>query len=634
MRAAVPLSALLYAGVSSAALFQYTLNLTTGTAALDGVTRNVYLVNGQTPGPDIVVDQGDDVSITIVNDLPVEATMHFHGIEQKGSMWSDGVPGITQRMIDPGNSFVANFTATNSGQSWYHAHSKAIYGDGIKGNFYVRASQDELNNGPWSQISTNSADIAAMKAAHQDPKIIAISDWTHWDSEWGIAEWNRTKTELICVDSVLINGKGRVICPPPETFTPYLNDIVPAVTPKGCAYPNNSFVQPFDDKMPDEVDPSVFWECTNTTSPLSVVAVNASDKWASVGFNNQGVLWDFRVSIDNHTFWVYAADGQFHDVQEVDVINVPPGERITAMIKLDGDGDYAIRASASITPQFISGYGVLSYSPSSTSSQNIPEPRNQKLGYGGDTRSGFKELDPMTLKAFPSTLVPPQTANKTIFLELYRLNSMEWSMNSNPFAPFLELVEPLMFSPSNAQQLNQSLVPSYPVGTVVDAVIQLNPGNPKHPLHKHGRKAWIIGQGPGIFNWTDVASAIKDHPEYFNLDRPPYRDGFHTPDSVPSANWMVIRYIAEEQSVTFFHCHINIHTVGGMAVALMEGMDAAPTDIPQYYIQWDQAAAQAQAAKKVKRDVERNVAVGAGSLMPAVVKRARNPVAWREALHR
>lgn len=122
-------------------------------------------------------------------------------------MWSDGVPGITQRMIEPGNFFVANFTATNSGQSWYHAHSKAIYGDGIRGNFYVRASQDELDNGPWSQISGNSADIAAMKAAHQSPKMISVTDWTHWDSEWGLAEWTRTKTELICVDSVLINGK-------------------------------------------------------------------------------------------------------------------------------------------------------------------------------------------------------------------------------------------------------------------------------------------------------------------------------------------------------------------------------------------------------------------------------------------
>lgn len=76
MRATLALWPLLCAGISSAALFQYTLDLTAGTAAPDGVTRNVYLVNGQTPGPDIVVDKGDDVSITIMNNLPVEATVH------------------------------------------------------------------------------------------------------------------------------------------------------------------------------------------------------------------------------------------------------------------------------------------------------------------------------------------------------------------------------------------------------------------------------------------------------------------------------------------------------------------------------------------------------------------------------
>ncbi|KAG8895924.1 hypothetical protein FRC01_012124, partial [Tulasnella sp. 417] len=238
------------------------------------------------------------------------------------------------------------------------------------------------------------------------------------------------------------------------------------------------------------------------------------------------------------------------------------------MIKLDQQGDFAIRASSSSTPQFISGYGVLSYNLTQTSSQNIPKPRNQTLGYGGDIIQGFTELDPMTLEAYPSTLVPPQAANKTRFLELKRLNSSELSMNANPFSPFLELGEPLLFNPSNADGLNQNLVPSYPVGTIVDMVIQLDGGgggglHPKHPLHKHGIKAWIIGQGPDTFTWTDVASAMREHPEYFDLNRPPYRDTFHAPDSAGSASWMVIRYVAYEQSVTFFQ------TFGGIAVALM-----------------------------------------------------------------
>lgn len=51
-------------------------------------------------------------------------------------------------------------------------------------------------------------------------------------------------------------------------------------------------------------------------------------------------------------------------------------------------------------------------------------------------------------------------------------------------------------------------------------------------------------------------------------------------------------------------------------------MATAPTDIPQYYIDWDQAAAQAQGARKVKRASEEKRGLGAGSLLPAIVKRA------------
>ncbi|KIO25553.1 hypothetical protein M407DRAFT_25150 [Tulasnella calospora MUT 4182] len=190
-----------------------------------------------------------------------------------------------------------------------------------------------------------------------------------------------------------------------------------------------------------------------------------------------GVHWcGFVIYIDDHKLWIYAADGQFHDVQQVDVITVPPGERFSAMIKLNQESDFAIRASASNTPQLIFGYGVISYNPTETSSHHIPVMRTPAPEYGGDTRQGFTELYSMTLKAYLSTLVPPQTADKTTFLELY---SLEWSMNTNLFAPFLKLADVLMFNPSNAQQLDQTLVPNYLLGTTVDVIIQLKPSNPK-----------------------------------------------------------------------------------------------------------------------------------------------------------
>lgn len=86
------------------------------------------------------------------------------------------------------------------------------------------------------------------------------------------------------------------------------------------------------------------------------------------------------VSIDNHTMWIYAADGQLVVPQEVDAVNVPIGERFQAFVKsvflghhierplimtfvrLDQTpGEYVIRISANVFPQKISGYAGQSH---------------------------------------------------------------------------------------------------------------------------------------------------------------------------------------------------------------------------------------------------------------------------------
>lgn len=45
----------------------------------DGVSREVYLINGQQPGPFIEVDEGDDLEVFVKNNLNVETTIHWHG---------------------------------------------------------------------------------------------------------------------------------------------------------------------------------------------------------------------------------------------------------------------------------------------------------------------------------------------------------------------------------------------------------------------------------------------------------------------------------------------------------------------------------------------------------------------------
>jgi plastocyanin len=88
---------------------------------MPGVTVRAWGYNGQTPGPEIRVGEGDRVRITLVNRLPVGTTIHWHGLDVEPAM--DGPVGLNQAAVEPGQDFVYEFVATNPGSRMYHAHA-------------------------------------------------------------------------------------------------------------------------------------------------------------------------------------------------------------------------------------------------------------------------------------------------------------------------------------------------------------------------------------------------------------------------------------------------------------------------------------------------------------------------------
>lgn len=72
------------------------------------------------------------------NNLPFNTTVHFHGIEQKNTPWSDGVPGLNQKPIQPGHSWTYRWTATQYGTYWYHAHGMSEIMDGLYGPISIK----------------------------------------------------------------------------------------------------------------------------------------------------------------------------------------------------------------------------------------------------------------------------------------------------------------------------------------------------------------------------------------------------------------------------------------------------------------------------------------------------------------
>ena len=67
---------------------------------------------------------GDRIIVDVVNNLPGQSTtIHWHGMEQKGTPHMDGVPMVTQCPITEHTTFRYDFTATRVGTLYWHSHS-------------------------------------------------------------------------------------------------------------------------------------------------------------------------------------------------------------------------------------------------------------------------------------------------------------------------------------------------------------------------------------------------------------------------------------------------------------------------------------------------------------------------------
>jgi plastocyanin len=88
---------------------------------LPGTTVRAWAYNGQVPGPEIRVREGDRVRITLRNKLPVGTTIHWHGMDVPPEM--DGPVGLNQAAVEPGETFVYEYIATPAGSRMYHSHA-------------------------------------------------------------------------------------------------------------------------------------------------------------------------------------------------------------------------------------------------------------------------------------------------------------------------------------------------------------------------------------------------------------------------------------------------------------------------------------------------------------------------------
>lgn len=110
---------------------------------LDDVTVTAWTYNGTVPGPLLRVMEGDRVRVVFTNELSEPTTVHFHGNTLMNVM--DGVPNVTQNPVEPGETFVYEFTAGPNGTFWYHSHldTDIQIGLGLYGPLIIDPAQPE-----------------------------------------------------------------------------------------------------------------------------------------------------------------------------------------------------------------------------------------------------------------------------------------------------------------------------------------------------------------------------------------------------------------------------------------------------------------------------------------------------------
>lgn len=101
-------------------------------------SRQTIAINESVPGPPIIVCLNDVIVVEVNNKIPgQDLAIHWHGIEQAGTPFMDGVPMVTQCPIIYGSTYKYAFRASKPGTFFYHAYSVSHHIDGVYGALNV-----------------------------------------------------------------------------------------------------------------------------------------------------------------------------------------------------------------------------------------------------------------------------------------------------------------------------------------------------------------------------------------------------------------------------------------------------------------------------------------------------------------
>jgi manganese oxidase len=158
-----------------------------------GVYIEGWGFNRQIPGPEIRVQKGDRVRVIFENKHIFNHTIHWHGQHVPTSM--DGVPGVSQREVQPKETFIYEFIAQPSGTHIYHCHVDTDHhvDMGMYGAFIVEDPEEDINIYDQDVTWVLSSASTAARHEHGGP----ASSYFSGHQQYGVEK-----------DAFLINGKA------------------------------------------------------------------------------------------------------------------------------------------------------------------------------------------------------------------------------------------------------------------------------------------------------------------------------------------------------------------------------------------------------------------------------------------
>ncbi|KAH8703085.1 putative multi-copper oxidase [Talaromyces proteolyticus] len=537
-------------------------------------TRLSAVVNGTTPGPTLYMKENQTTWVRVYNDFRSEnLTMHWHGLSQSVSPWSDGTPQASQWPIKAQHFFDYEIRPQigEAGSYFYHSHI-GFQAVTATGPLVVHEAGE---NSPYD---------------YESEKIIFLSELFNWTDATvqkyltaPISEFGWTGEAA----SILVNGNGYLGLPANETETS-----------KPWAKPDLSAEKPCSPEI-IEVEP-------DTTYRFRTIG----------GVSLSPLVLAFE---DHDNLTIIAADARYTQPASTDLIQIASGQRYDFIIHTKSEEELQDLGKSMFWMQIETRYrdlndtfyAILSYKTNASLNTTVPpSPPTEKpvdipfhnqdwLEYTLQPRepNGFPTADQVTRQV---VLVSSQIiAQSGAF---WTVNNRTWTEDNqhegeNPFndrnpsadTPYLVDVyrrgERAVPNYETAVQKHGGWDPDlnvYPakIGEVIDIILINEPngvygGFDTHPWHIHGDHVYDLGCGSGTYNATENEERLKG---YNPIQRDTsllfkYVDG----DEVGAGHnytcqgWRAWRVKVQNPGVWMIHCHILQHMIMGMEAVWVMG---------------------------------------------------------------